>query len=739
VIFCYLHDMVLMMSNESETTSPALHRSTDEILALLKKVLEPQTETAGGEKRTVLGLLASYDTMDYYEAWKKDARLYCDFVHALVRTGHPSRGFKLALRGLEDHKDEIQLKYLITQSLARGGNIKLARKYLAQLLENDAKLTDHLKVEIYSLAGRIEKMEYLRTPLENLSPGQQNRAVIAKRSANWYEKAWKIEEKNAFPLINLATMSYLAGERDEAVKHAKQVLILLGDDDKTASSNKDYWYFATKGEAWLILENGNHRESANAYADAVQYAGKNVGDITSIRLNISLLAKHKQLDPDEVAKHLGIVVAFTGHMVDQPTWHLPPRFPNDQRLIKAVGDAIKAKLIEMNAKIGYSSLACGSDLLFAEAMIELGLEMHAILPFDEEDFIRTSVDFGLGEPMAFWKDKFHKVLEHLKPLGRVHFATKEFHLGDDSLFEFVNSNTMGAALMRSDDRAMVARVLAVKDLSSPRLIGGTNSFLSRWSERFAEPEIINLAEIRESTIPDVSTSAPAILKDTLQRRPIAMGRDVKAMLFADVKGFSGLTDGLIPGFFRSFISLVNDVILASTPGPLFKNTWGDGLYLVFDTVSQGADFAIRLIDAVERTDWESLHLPPDTTVRIGMHAGPVFKWFDPILERLNYSGSQVNRAARIEPVTIPGCVFVSEQFARLLTLENPDGFACDYVGLEDLAKKYDTAGLYRLRRNYEKSLRQNRKDAARKYRAASTPPWISGYGYVHELTAKELS
>ena len=68
-------------------------------------------------------------------------------------------------------------------------------------------------------------------------------------------------------------------------------------------------------------------------------------------------------------------------------------------------------------------------------------------------------------------------------------------------------------------------------------------------------------------------------------------------------------------------------------------------------------------------DFKSVGLPPDTTVRVGLHAGPVFSQHDPIIERVNFFGSHVNRAARIEPVTTPGCVFASEQFAALLKSE----------------------------------------------------------------------
>lgn len=78
--------------------------------------------------------------------------------------------------------------------------------------------------------------------------------------------------------------------------------------------------------------------------------------------------------------------------------------------------------------------------------------------------------------------------------------------------------------------------------------------------------------------------------------------------------------------------------------------------------------------------------------------GPVYQRMDPIIGRENVFGSQVNRAARIGPVTTPGCVFASEQFAAALAVEAGHPFACEHVGIEELAKGYDRCPLYLLSR-----------------------------------------
>ncbi len=51
------------------------------------------------------------------------------------------------------------------------------------------------------------------------------------------------------------------------------------------------------------------------------------------------------------------------------------------------------------------------------------------------------------------------------------------------------------------------------------------------------------------------------------------------------------------------------------------NTWGDGLFVVFDDVVTCTRFALCLLHRVHETKWEQYGLPPELTMRVGMHAG----------------------------------------------------------------------------------------------------------------------
>jgi hypothetical protein len=99
--------------------------------------------------------------------------------------------------------------------------------------------------------------------------------------------------------------------------------------------------------------------------------------------------------------------------------------------------------------------------------------------------------------------------------------------------------------------------------------------------------------------------------------------------------------------------------------------------------------------ALEQLDLPAHGLPDTLALRLGGHFGPVFETTDPVQGVTNYFGAHVSRTARIEPVTPPGEVYVTEQFAARLALE-PAGFGCDYVGQVPAAKGYGTMRMYHL-------------------------------------------
>ena len=145
--------------------------------------------------------------------------------------------------------------------------------------------------------------------------------------------------------------------------------------------------------------------------------------------------------PEELCElpSVGTGVIFSGHMIDSPN-RTSIRFPDssESRIANEIRDEIQA----LNAKIGYSSAACGGDILFLEAMQNCGAETHIFIPFLKQDFIRTSVGFS----NIRWVARFERVLLEATT---VTYSTKERYQDNDILFKYCNDCMREAALLHA--------------------------------------------------------------------------------------------------------------------------------------------------------------------------------------------------------------------------------------------------------------------------------------------------
>jgi class 3 adenylate cyclase len=86
-------------------------------------------------------------------------------------------------------------------------------------------------------------------------------------------------------------------------------------------------------------------------------------------------------------------------------------------------------------------------------------------------------------------------------------------------------------------------------------------------------------------------------------------------------------------------------------------------------------------------------------IRIALHAGPAFFAIDPLTKDPNIYGSSVNRTARMEPVTLPGSIYASDQFASILKLKTMDNFHYQHVGIIELPKGFGKQEVYKISEN----------------------------------------
>jgi class 3 adenylate cyclase len=188
-------------------------------------------------------------------------------------------------------------------------------------------------------------------------------------------------------------------------------------------------------------------------------------------------------------------------------------------------------------------------------------------------------------------------------------------------------------------------------------------------------------------------------------------RAVRAILFADFQGFGRLRDEHFPSFVRHLMSALARAV--HDHEALWCNAWGDALAAVFGDAVAAADCALSLQDALARIDYAELGLPPDLHLRIGAHVGPMLALVDPVTGRDTYWGRELTRAARIEPRTPAGQVYVTDAFAALLALEVDAPFATEYVGRITTAKDFETIPMYRLRRRLARATSRLDSSSAR--------------------------
>ena len=377
-------------------------------------------------------------------------------------------------------------------------------------------------------------------------------------------------------------------------------------------------------------------------------------------------------------------------MIDAPD-RRTPRFPPEKE--SEVKVLLEKQLAAMNAGIGFSSAASGSDILFLEAMIARGGTIHLVLPWPAEEFVKTSVAVRGNEA---WVERFERVLSRaasIRILGQLYMP------GSATGFEYCNLAMNGLARIFARSLDLEITPLAVWDgyTGAP---GGTGSFVRYWRNHGAQVKVVPIAtkppSMFEMEAFDVDASNS---DDEFEAWVRASGRqEIKAIMFADVVGYSKLPETVIPKYVAQFNQRVSRLIAESSAAPINCNTWGDGLFFVFNGVEDAGRFALDLRDLVLATDWVDLGLPHRLSIRIGIHAGPVYVNFDPIVRQISFTGAHVSRAARIEPIAHEGEVFTSEEFAALAAADQSKGFSCDLVGTTALAKSYGLFRVYSLER-----------------------------------------
>jgi class 3 adenylate cyclase len=521
--------------------------------------------------------------------------------------------------------------------LVRTGALEQAEKEYHRLrLDRDTSSED-----IMALGGRLMKARALEAT-------GATRMALARSAAEGYETAYK-RTGGSYSGINTAALYLVAGDRPRA-SHIAQDLLRSLEGRPPRPGREAYHHVATQAEAQLIL--GRQKQASCLLADAIALWPHDYADHASTLHQFDMLlealdAPHDWLDPFRPPKSLH----FAGHLfgIGDAAGALEPSS------IRMLESAIADLLVDENIGAAYGALAAGADILIAELLLSKGVELHVVQPCPDSLFVEHSIQ-PYGEA---WLPRFKACL---KAASSVRHVSTDDSLSDDLTTAFASETAMGLAVLRADLLATEAVQLLMWDGTTHGGPAGTARDAALWKKAGRRQIVVPASfERPERDRPAVQTS----------------GRTLKAMLFADVAGFGRLSERQVPLFLEHILAPLAACCEARRDALTHVNTWGDGLFMVFETVEAAAAAAVDLQQCFLGIDLDTVGLPPHLALRVAGHYSPVHLLQDPFLTQAGFFGREVTTAARIEAVTTPGSIFVSEPFACALAISGEATFRCE--------------------------------------------------------------
>lgn len=559
--------------------------------------------------------------------------------------------FERARDAINASPDDPDARYFQVLALARLGDPETALRLYER---NQVELIG--TEDAVALRGRILK------DLARRASGKE-RVELFRQSSDAYLRAYQLSD-GYFSGVNAATTAFLAGDEQEA----RELAIAIGKRPDVAQP-QDFFAAASGAEAMLVC--GDVEKATSLFQTARRRQDASPGMIASTARQVALIADRLSISSDQRQALLAAirstpVIHFCGHMF-RAGWEVEAE----------IAEAVRTILDESDAQIAYGPLACGADILIAEAIVERGGELHVVLPFAEEDFLKTSVGVGGAE----WLPRYEKVRNAASSLT---FATEMRCINDDQQFAYCSELVMGLARLRASIMQADIFQLAVWDGVRATGSAGTAADFDIWARRGGVSRIIPVPRDRPPLEP--------IAVAEMRSRP---RWTLRSMLFADFAGFSRLGEESLSGFLEVVMGRMARVLDRHSDAVLSRNSWGDAIYVVITSPSRAAEIALEIQAELDPDLLQSIGLPAEGGMRISLHHGPIFEHFDAVQNARTFYGTEVTVAARIEPRVPVGSIYSTQPFAAMIESDRND-YHFEYVGRMDLAKNYGTRILYRL-------------------------------------------
>jgi class 3 adenylate cyclase len=672
---------------------PSQTRLTD----IHRQQLDALHDAVTRQANTLASLLQLWQSHEP-DLWRLRPSLYLSLGCEFLKRGEPLLAydvFNQALKQLpeDSHRTpEQQSVYtgLCQQqalALAETGAVNEASQLLHKLLsQKDTSLTP----ETLGLLGRTYKEMARSTDTQTQKRHHLQQAFDVYHQAYQQSRAAQDWNFAYYTGINAATVALMAGQSAQSGKIAAEVSALCR---KLLAENPDddapYWLHASLGEAELLR--GNNTEAISAYRAATIRCRNDQRALISMRKQLLWLTSALDGATSELLSLFPVptIVIFNGHRLDHPDAK-HPQFPadNEPGIQQAIGDWLD----QFDHIVAYSAAASGCDQIFIEQVLARGGEVNIILPFDQDSFQQTSVSC---DPEDTESQRYRAVLARAT---RVVMLAEYHPEVSAEAVDFTQQNILGMARARANASGYHLRGLTVWSGSADNNPGSTDSAVRHWQGSRLDIDRIDSLTLATSALTPLSPGTQS--HESMRMKTLDQGvgyYNYLPMLFADVKGYSKLNELQLVAFSTRFLDCIKSVFDRHNEGIFTRRTQGDGLFVVFRSLSVAALFALDLNQAMADNDWGAIGLPEDLMIRISLDAGPCYTYLEPITGTTEFCGQYVNRAARLEPITPPGHIYASETFVALAHANGLHDIRFVYTGLVVLPKGHGTIPAYHLR------------------------------------------
>lgn len=344
---------------------------------------------------------------------------------------------------------------------------RLTDEWVDEAFDDEEEAVGDVRV-VEALVGDLAALEarLLKDLAFEASAGAEPK--LAAQSGKAYAAIWR-RIGSWYAGINASAMALVAGNAKEARALAAEVLKRLPDKPT------DYWAAATRAEALLI--SGDKSGGEEALKRAAVAADATDSSRASTMLQLRRLAPALGLDVAKAAADLGVrsVALVTGHLFRGAEMDASTQ-AEAAAAIRAEAERV---FEEQNVGNVFGALACGSDIVIAEAALDLGIPFHAVLPFPIDRYAELSVVIGDTEGVVPWRKRFDDVLEQAASLTLI---DDELPLDRDldGHFFYGFRFLAGAAMLRADVLQAECRLVAVTDGSKSKNVAGASRAVADW-------------------------------------------------------------------------------------------------------------------------------------------------------------------------------------------------------------------------------------------------------------------